>query len=242
MRTLIFGFLVISILKLTAQTGEQIQPKEVLPYVDVYATHKVLVDPDEIYLSITLSERIRGRDRTTVEEMEDSLKGVLQQINIPLDRLSIGSASAEYTKIILKPGELVTSKNYSLKLLNSEEVQKAFLAIDKIKPNVFYIQQVGYSKKDSITNIVLGEAMKKMKQKATVMVTSIDQQLGKLIFSNFNQSDLNNSKYTLFQSANIYGRGSLSDINVTYTKYEEPIIAIKKISIEVTVNGRFEVL
>ena len=57
------------------------------PYIEVTGTAEKEIIPDEIYITITIKERHKGKEKITIEKQEIDLKEALKSIGVSLDNL-----------------------------------------------------------------------------------------------------------------------------------------------------------
>lgn len=228
---------------LFSQDKYVILPTNPESYIDVDGYAELLVEPDEIYVEILLEEKVRGRNKVTVEQLEDSLKLLLKSIQIDLKRLSLSGANAEYVSIPLKSAEIKTSKRFQLKLANATEAKNVFEVLDAIKPQQMYISRVNSSVKDSLYQVVLAKAVKTMKHKAELMVSGIGDTLGKPIFITEAMRNANNYDGLNFGKIGFTQGVQYKTFSFKDEAFQEPTnITYQKITISAKVNGRFEIL
>jgi ATP-dependent exoDNAse (exonuclease V) alpha subunit len=84
-------------LSLSAQTNTQ--TPEFVPYIESTGTVELLVVPDQIFLRISLQERYKNRIKITVDAQETQLKAAILSLGIPIEKLSLADANADYVKI-----------------------------------------------------------------------------------------------------------------------------------------------
>ena len=78
------------------------QPKNFIdqPYVETTATADTLMTPDEIYLSVIITEK-DSKGRTSVEELETKMIVQLKKLGINLDeQLSLLDVASNFKKLL----------------------------------------------------------------------------------------------------------------------------------------------
>lgn len=148
------------------------------PFIEVTGTSEMLVVPDEIYISIVLRERILDKVKITIEDQETKLKMGLQSIGVELDNLFLSDANADYVRIKRSNKEVISSKEYQLKVGTAEIVGKVFQELDKMEVNDARIARVSHSKIEEFRKEVKIKAIKSAKEKANYLLESIDETVG----------------------------------------------------------------
>ena len=211
------------------------------PFIEVTGTAEQNVIPDEIYIGITIKERYLNREKITIEEQEDKLKLFIQSLNIDLSNLVVSDADADYVRVSWQKKDVLTQKNYSLKVSDAATVSKVFQGLDNLEITGANIDKVKYSKIDSLRKEVRILAIKAAKDKADYMLAALGEKTGKPLVIN---------ESVILPTTNVAGyvRGQRSEGNVVYidgvkTKdYEENEIQFEKIKIQISVFVKFSIL
>ena len=153
--------------------------KEEKPYIEVTGTAEKEVVPDEIYINIVIRERYSGRDKITIDTQEENLKTALKTIGIDIANLSLSDANADYVKVKWQKKDVLTKKDFTLKVTNATTVRQVFLQLDKLEITDAYISKVNHSKIDSLKKEVRIIAIKAAKEKADYLLAAISEQTGK---------------------------------------------------------------
>jgi len=173
-----FYNLLLATLFVSTLTPTVAQEKEPTPNIEVTGTARLDIMPDEIYVSITLREREEGKKKISVEQQETDLKKGLTEIGIEMDKLSLSDSESDYVKIRFRKKEVITTKQYTLKLSTAEEVSKTFEKLDELK-----ILDAGISKTERSDIVELRrqlriDAIKAAKEKAesddNIMIVNYD--------------------------------------------------------------------
>src|SRR6478609_1832705 len=88
------SFVLLSLISVKSQNAEVSKP-----FIEVTGTSETEVVPDEIYINITLMERMDGKEKVTIDKQEADLKKHLKEIGIEPANLSLNSANADYGKV-----------------------------------------------------------------------------------------------------------------------------------------------
>ena len=177
MRTSIFAMFMAIVTLSTQAFGQTFSIKED-PFIEVTGTYELEVMPDEIYISITLREKLDNKSKLTIDEQEKKLKAALNNIGIKMDDLSHTDAKADFVNIKWQKNEVVNQKEYTLKVANAETVSKVFGELDKLGIKDAYIARVDHSKMDELKRNAKIEAMKIAKDKADYLTGAIGYKAG----------------------------------------------------------------
>jgi len=156
----------------TSKTEEQ-------PYIEVTGTAEQEVIPDEIYIGIVIREKYVSKVKVTIEEQEEKLKNAVKSLGIDLTNLFLSDANADYVKVYWWTKDVLTKKNYTLKVSDATTVGKVFKELEKLEITDANISRVNHSKLDSLRKAVKILAIKAAKDKADYLLTAIGEQTGK---------------------------------------------------------------
>jgi hypothetical protein len=175
-QTLTIGFLLMAFLAV----GQTYTLKaDELPYIEVDGTAEKEVVPDEIYIGIIIHEKYVNKVKITIEEQEEKLKSGIKSLGIDLENLYLSDANADYVKVRWQKKDVLTMKEYTLKVSNATTVGQVFLELEKLEITDAYISKVNHSKMDSLRKEVKILAIKAAKDKAEYLLTAIGEQTGK---------------------------------------------------------------
>lgn len=170
------AFLVTTILAF-AQTNNS--RTEEAPYIEVTGIAEKEVIPDEIYIKIIIRERYINRTKVTIEEQEEKLKAAVKSIGIDLTNLFLSDANADYVKISWQKKDVLTKKDYTLKVSNATSVGQVFQELERLEITDASVLKVNHSKIDSLRKEVRIMAIKAAKEKADYLLKAIGEQTGK---------------------------------------------------------------
>jgi uncharacterized protein YggE len=149
------------------------------PYIEVTGTAEMEVEPDQIFIRIVIKERYENRTKVEIEEQEEKMKTALKSINIDLTNLYLSDANADFVKISWRKNNLITKKEYTLKVSNATTVGKVFQELEKLEITDAYIERVSHSRIDSLRKEVRIIAIKAAKEKADYLLSAIGEKTGK---------------------------------------------------------------
>ncbi len=162
---------------------ESIQKAEV-PYIEVNGTAENEVIPDEIHIGIVIRERYVSREKVSIEAQEEKLKNALISLGIDLENLFLSDANADYVKIRWQKKDVITKKDYTLKVSNATEVGQVFQELEKMEITDAFISKVEHSKIDSLRKEIKILAIKDAKAKADYLLEAIGEKTGKPLIIN----------------------------------------------------------
>lgn len=160
--------------------GQSLNPL-LASYIEVTGTAEEEVVPDEIFITITLKERYVNKEKLTIEAQETQLKKALLSIGIDLKNLYLADINADFVKIRRQKKDVLTQKDYSLKVQNASMAGQVFQELDKLDITDGYIAKVNHSKLDSLKKEIRIKAIKAAKEKATYLLAALGEQPGKVL-------------------------------------------------------------
>lgn len=150
-------------------------------YIEVTGTAEEEVIPDEIFITITLKERYVNKDKLTIDVQEAQLKNAIRAIGIDLKNLYLSDINADYVKVRRQKKDVLTQKDYVLKVSNATVVGQVFLELDKLDIKDGYISRVHHSRIDSLKKEIKIKAIKAAKEKAVYLLAALGEQPGKVL-------------------------------------------------------------
>lgn len=169
--------------------------KEEKPFIEVNGVAEQEIIPDQIYISIIIREKYENKEKITIESQEEKLKILLKEINIPTSNLYLSDANADYVKVKFRTKDVLTKKDYTLKVSNATAVGQVFQQLEKLEINDANVSKVSHSKIDSLRKEIRIAAIKAAKNKADYLLNAIGEQTGKPFIVREN-SVLNENVYT----------------------------------------------
>lgn len=208
-----------------------------IPNIEITGTAQMEIIPDQIYISITLRERIEGRDQITIDKQEIDLKNGLKAINVSLDSLFLSDTEADYIKVNWGKHDVVTSKKFILKVATADVVGNVFKKLDELKIQDAYIERVDHSKLVEFKKQMRIEAIQAAKAKADYLLNAIGQETGRALIVRENAANVygnsNQWNYRLneVQSVSLKSDSEERDLSVQF----------QKIKIEASIYVKFEI-
>lgn len=214
------------------------------PYIEVTGVHETEVTPDEIYIRITIKERYENKEKLTIEIQEEKLKTALKEIGIDIKNLTLADAMADYVRVKINMKDVISQKDYSLKVSNATELGKVFKELDKLNIKDAEIQKVSHSKIDSLKKESRIIAIKAAKNKADYLLAAIGEQLGEpQIINEVENRYYDNNNY-LYNSRSLAGVQSHYNVRLFLdgdSKDNDNEIQFQKIKIKSSVYVKFAI-
>jgi len=232
---LTMAFLLTTIL--TFGQTNNLKPEE-QPYIEVTGTAEQEVTPDEIYIGIVIREKYVGKAKVTIEEQEEKLKAVVKSLGIDLTNLYLSDANADYVKIRWQKKDVLTKKDYILKVSNATTVGKVFQELEKLEITDALISKVSHSKIDSLKKEVRIMAIKAAKNKADYLLTAIGEQTGKPLIITENPQTIYRSEYQYLATRNVSSVAS-TFVGGYQSKDKDNEIEFQKIKLTTSIYVKF---
>lgn len=206
------------------------------PYIEVVGKSEMLVMPDQIYVSIVLKDKEKGKKLTTTDQQLDVLKAKLESLNIPLSKLSLAHSSADYIRVKFRKKGVKNKASYRLILKNAKEVSDVFKMLDEVNVYQAHITEVTHSKIVHLQKEMRISAVQAAREKADYLLKELDAKRGLPLVvreENNSMSYRANSRY----SNNI----SMSSLNVNHEKVsmKNGQIGFRKIKVVAQVYVKF---
>lgn len=163
------------------------------PYIEVTGTAEKEVVPDEIYVEIVIREKYENRVKVSIEEQEVKLKNAIRSLGIDLANLYLSDANADYVKVRWQKKDLLTKKEYTLKVSTATMVGQVFQELENLEITDASISKVSHSKLDSLRKEVKITAIKAAKDKADYLLAAIGEHTGKPMVIKENEISPNSS-------------------------------------------------
>ncbi len=214
-------------------------PIEERPFIEVNGVAEQEIIPDQIYISIIIREKYENKEKITIESQEEKLKALLKEINIPTSNLYLSDANADYVKVKFRTKDVLTKKDYTLKVSSATSVGQVFQQLEKLEINDANVSKVSHSKIDSLRKEIRIAAIKAAKTKADYLLNAIGEQTGKplIVRENstgnleYNYNRASNTRVTSYQNARFWDD---SDKNI-----DDEEIQFQKIKIQSSIYVKF---
>lgn len=152
------------------------------PYLETSVKTDTLVSPNQIYLSILISEK-DTKGKISVEKLENKMAVELKSLGIDLNKqLSLLDLSSNFKKYFLKSDDIQKTKSYSLLIYDGYTAGKVIQAMEKINISNISIEKLAHSDIENLKLALKKKAILKAKQNATVMTEPLNQKIGKALY------------------------------------------------------------
>jgi len=191
------------------------------------------VTPDIINVSISLQEYMDGKKKITIDQLENQLEDAVKQAGIPKADFTVNNVSAwNNTWQKKKAPDFLASKQYSLKLHNLNKFDQVLSSVDAKGIQSTYIASYDYSKMAELKRELKIQALLAAKDKATYLLNSLNEKLGRPI--DINEND--NSSYP--QMNQMYANRAFASAKVAAPESD---IDFKTIKLNFQVQAVFEI-
>jgi len=233
--------LTVSFLLTTVMTFGQTntQNADERPYIEVTGTAEKEVIPDEIYIGIIIREKYENKVKVTIEEQEEKLKNAIKALGIDLTNLYLSDANADYVKVRWQKKDVLTKKDYTLKVSTATTVGQVFQELEKLEITDASISKVSHSKLDSLRKEVKIMAIKAAKDKADYLLTAIGEQTGKPLVIKENEIIANQQFVNVRGSRSSETEYNFDDMKIKSLDNSE--IQFQKIKIQTSIYVKFSI-
>lgn len=208
------------------------------PYLEVTGSADTLIEPDEIYINIIISEK-DNRDRIPVEEQETRMLASFKEMGIDIENnLSVNYMGSNFKYILLKGKEVIKTRQYVLKVKDARTAAQVFLLLEQLDISNTSIQKVNYSAINSLRNVMRNKAVANARESAIALASALQQNVGNAI----HLVDIDNNNL----ANQLYG-SQLQDVVVTgyrvklkgLTQGSNPGVEFEKIKVSALVGAKF---
>ena len=210
----------------TAQGQLQGQVQE-LPFIEVQGIAELEVVPDEIFVDISLRERYDKKEKTSVEEQEAQLIGLLESLHVEVKNVSLTTANAAYVNVKKVGKDVIARKDYRVKLNDALTVGRLFEQLDKLDMDDAVVSKMGHSGMDSLKRVVNIRAMKVAKDKSDYLLAAMGLKSGRAIIVREQPLDVLQAA-----TANSRDRLDLNDSGYKYNDGFKVIVPKKNIQLQ----------
>lgn len=146
------------------------------PYIEIVGTSEVEVAPNQIFISVVLSEDIQRRQ--SIEEQEDALIRSLKSAGIDTEKLVVVDTTAHYGKSGWLSKDVMQTKQFELEVSSASLAAQVFETLADLKIKDAHIVCTDHSELEQIKKDARIQAIKNAKEKATYMLEAIVEKLG----------------------------------------------------------------
>jgi uncharacterized protein YggE len=214
----------------------QFQTKDNLISVTGYAEREV--EPDIIVLSMSAKESENSENESSTAKMEINILNFLKSIGINPENFTLDRYNANRRYSLASGTKIKFYKSYKLIFNNVSKLDTITTKCLESGMENLNIQQVNYSKRDSLENVILESALESAQNKAQIIGKTLHSKVLKVYSVSENTQNTNN--YT--------GLDNLRMEEVTVTGYGVQAksrvgsdLSIQKLKYSKTINVKFEI-
>lgn len=225
-------FLLTALVAVTAFTYAQ--TVDLRRKIEVSGTAEQEVTPDIINVSISLQEYADGKNKVTIDQLENQLETAVKSAGVPKEDFTINNLSAynnTYQK--KKNPDFLASKQYLIRLHDLNKYNQILSGIDPKGIQSTNIDSYDYSKIDELKNQLKLKALLAAKQKAAFLLNGIDEKLGDAI----SITEIDNG--SSMPAPRVMFRAAAMSTNQAP---QESDIDFKKIKLSFQINAVFEIV
>lgn len=148
-------------------------------FIEVTGTAVKEIDPNQIYISITLTEKSIDNKKYTIEAQETKLLQILSELNIPKTKLSLADFSSSVITQKRKEVGIVQNKEFNLVLESGQQVSDFFNLLFTANIKEANVIQIAHSDIVTYNKEVRIDAVKAAKAKAEYLLNAVGNKLGK---------------------------------------------------------------
>ncbi|HVS94584.1 MAG TPA: SIMPL domain-containing protein [Mucilaginibacter sp.] len=152
------------------------------------------VTPDIINVSISLQEYKDGRDKVTIDQLENQLETAVKRAGIPKEDFTVNNVLVWNNVWQKKKNpDFLASKQYLVRLHDLNKFNQILAAVDPKGIQSTSIESYDYSKMPELKRELKIQALLAAKEKATYLLSSIGEKLGRPI----DITETDNSNYPM---------------------------------------------
>lgn len=195
------------LLHCVATTAQTHKPN--LPFIEVSGTAVREIEPDEIYVAITLSEKSIDNKKYSIENQEEKLNQILKSLSVDRKNLQLSDLNSEILRNRRSEIGFKQSKEYLLKLSNSNDVSAFFRLLFEANIKEADVVKTHHTKLAEYTKQTRIDAIKAARDKAEYLL----QAVGKIVDSPIEILEGHEPEYDNFNyyRANAYTGKAMSE-------------------------------
>ncbi len=223
-------FLLATLLAFTCNTFAQ--SVDLRRKIEVSGTAEQEVTPDIINVSISLQEYMNGKNKITIDALENQLENAVKDAGIPKDDFTINNLSAYnnyYQK--KKDPDFLAAKQYGIRFHDLDKFNRVLSGVDPKGIQSTNIDSYDYSKITELKHDLKIQALLAAKDKATYLLNSIGEKLGGVI--DITEVDNGNNQGFIANRAVLFSaKAQVADSDIDF----------KKIKLSFQINAVFEIV
>jgi uncharacterized protein YggE len=202
--------------------------------IEVIGTAEQEVTPDIINVSISLQEYLDGKKKVTIDQLEGQLEKAVSEAGIAKEDFTISNVSAWNNAWQKKKSpDFLASKQYSIRFHDLNKYNQILNSVDPKGIQSTYVESYDYSKMVELKRNLKIQALLAAKDKATYLLKSIDEKVGRPIDITENDNSNYPSQKAMFTNRVLTANAASS---------AESDIDVKKIKLNFQVQAIFEII
>jgi uncharacterized protein YggE len=221
MKNITFLLIVLSFFKIEAQNVSTTVNS--IPFIEVVGNAKKEIDPNQIFVSITLSEKSIDNKKYSIEAQEEKLQQLLKKCNIDLSNLTLSDFNSKIIRDKKNEIGFKQSKEFILLLKSADEVSKIFKELFDANIKEADVVSVQHTNILEYVKEVRIEAIKAAKEKAQYLLEAIGNKIDQpmeVIEQNRNSDDFN------YYRGNVYSRKEEAEQTISSSEFKKIVINI----------------
>jgi uncharacterized protein len=203
------------------------------PYLDVSGEADTLIIPDQVFMSISLSEK-DTKNRESTEDLEKKMIDALKKLGIDIEqKLNVLDMMSNYKDYILKKTDIQKAKKFELEVSTADMATKVLVALEEMGISNAYVTRLDHTKMKEIENIMRMESIKSAKAKAMAFAAPLQQKIGAAIYISENSGS---SSFTTGAGLN---EVVISGYNLDASKKGQAEVNFRKLKVVKIVNVKF---
>lgn len=208
------------------------------PSISVEGLAEKEVVPNEIYIHILLREHQGGKEKVTIMQQEEKLRDAVHAIGVDIANLYLSDVDADFIRVKRKSSEVLTQKQYTLKVATAAQVGLLFQQLDRLEITDAGIARVSHSKLDSLKKEIKIAAVKSAKEKADYLLAAIGEQTGKPLYI----YEMENAFMPMVSAdASMPRTFEIANVRDDVSEGATPELQFKKIKLEARISVRFAI-
>lgn len=169
--------------------------------IEVQGSSEIEITPNEIFIGITLKEYKKGGDKVNLNELESELVRSIKKLKIPEENLRVENVSGynwDWRK--KRSDDFMGSKSFVLEVTDLKLMNNLVDMLDPEGLNNMNVNSYSHSEIESYRKQVKIGAMKAAKEKASYLLESLGEEIGKAmeiqeVDYGYQQNNISNMAY-----------------------------------------------
>lgn len=150
--------------------------------IEVKGSSEIEITPDEIFVAITLKEYKKGNGKVSLDQLEAGLVKAVRKLDIQEDKLRVQNVYGyNWNWRKKRPDDFLGSKTFILEVSDLKKMNNLVQMLDPEGLNNMNVQSYSHSEIEKYRKEVKVGATIAAKEKATFLLESVDEQLGRLV-------------------------------------------------------------